>query len=348
MSLDITAKLARAGFTLDVKLTAPLGVTALFGPSGAGKTTIARIVAGLERGAQADVRLNGTPLTGLAAHQRNVGYVFQDARLFPHLTVRDNLLFGAPKGTDPAPMAARLGLSALLTRAPAGLSGGEAARVALGRALLRQPRLLILDEPLAGLDARRKAELLPYFTQLRQEGIPILYISHAIEEVVQIADTLVLLRAGQVQRVGPIEALLGDPSSAAMVGPGAAGAVLTGRCAERSDGLMKVVTPVGDLWLPDQGHEDGETFRLRLPASDVIVATEKPSGLSALNVFPAKIEAIHQGAGPAVMLGLQIRGACILARVTRRSMGALNLNVGRDVWAVVKATGVAPSDVGRG
>ena len=346
MSFALTATLARpGGFTLDVDLAAPAGVTVLFGPSGAGKTTVARLMAGLERGASRVV-VAGRDVTRRPAHSRGVGYVFQEPRLFPHLDVAANLAFGAAPGTDPRPMADRLGLDALLSRRPAGLSGGEKARVALGRALLRAPALLILDEPLAALDAPRKAELLPHLDALRGGGLPILYVSHAIEEVARLADTLVVMREGRVARHGPVAELLGDPASAALVGPGAAGAVLTGRVGEVRDGLTRVATAAGALWLPGIAAAPGAAVRVRLPASDVIVSVARPEGLSALNVLEAVVEAVHPGEGPGAMLGLRAGEARLLARVTRRSQDALGLVPGVPVWAVVKATGVARADVG--
>lgn len=346
MSLSVTAKLVRSGFALDVALEAQPGVTALFGPSGAGKTTLARVIAGLEQGADAMVTLAGQDISALPTHQRNIGYVFQDARLFPHLTVEQNLLYGAKDADELSGTATLLDIAHLLARRPAGLSGGEAARVALGRALMRKPDLLILDEPLAGLDQRRKSELLPHFSKLRDAGFPILYISHAIEEVAQLADTLVLLRSGQVERAGSLEDILSDPVSAKLVGPGAAGAVLSGLVGNKRDGLTEVTTDAGPIWVPSVDLSSGSRIRLRLPASDVIVAVERPTGLSALNVLPAKVHSVHVGNGPGAMVALAAGEAKILARITRRSMEQLDLAPGREVWAVVKATGVARADIG--
>lgn len=348
MSLSVIARLSRPGFTLDVSLKAAAGVTALFGPSGSGKTTVARIVAGLERPEEAHIHLRDRDISRLPPYQRRIGMVFQDARLFPHRTVLANLLFGAVGGADAAAMAERLGISHLLDRRPGGLSGGEAARVALGRALLSEPDLLILDEPLAGLDQRRKADLLPYFAGLRDEGIPILFISHAIEEVAQLADTLVLLRQGLVQRAGPLAEILADPASASLVGPNAAGAVLTGRAGAPVAGLMPVETEAGILWVPDAKVEVGTSLRLRIPATDVMIATEPPTGLSAQNIIPATISALHEGVGPGIMLGLRAGNGTLLARISRRAMSDLGLGLGQQVWAVVKATTASRADIGRG
>ncbi|WP_245624182.1 molybdenum ABC transporter ATP-binding protein, partial [Jannaschia donghaensis] len=256
----------RAGdFKLDVSLLVAPGVTAVFGPSGAGKTTLARCVAGLARPDAGRIALDGRILfdgsTDLPPHRRDIGYVFQEARLFPHLSVRENLLYGAPRGTDPAAVANMLGITPLIARRPGDLSGGEAARVAIGRALLRRPRLLILDEPLAALDTRRRDIVLPWLENLRDAGLPILYISHAIEEVARLADTLVLLDEGRVRRAGQVGAVLSDPEAAAMMGVSQAGAMLEGRVIGRADGLAEVETAIGTLHLAGIG---GGAQRVRI------------------------------------------------------------------------------------
>lgn len=347
LSLDIRRTVG--SFTLDARLDAAAGVTAIFGPSGAGKTTLARCVAGLARPDTGHIALDGRVLfdgaTHLPPHRRDIGYVFQEPRLFPHLDVRGNLLYGAPRGTQPDGVADMLGIGDLLARRPGGLSGGEAARVAIGRALLRAPKLLILDEPLAALDGRRRDAVLPWLERLRDAGVPILYISHAIEEVARLADTLVLLQAGKVVRAGPVGEVLSDPAAAALMGPSQAGAVLDGAVIARSDGLATVRTPAGDLQV---AGADGDRIRLRIRAEDVIVAMRKPEGLSALNVLPAIIEAVQDGQGPGVLLRLRAGEGVILARLTRRSFATLGLAQGQSVWAVVKTSGVARADVGGG
>ena len=349
--LEVAITRAVGAFALDVTLEAASGVTAVFGPSGAGKTTLARCVAGLARPDGGRIALDGEVLFGpgvdVPPHRRGIGYVFQEARLFPHLDVRGNLLYGAPRGTDPGAVADMLDIAPLLDRRPAGLSGGEAARVALGRALLRRPRLLILDEPLAALDMGLRGAILPYLERLRDGGVPILYISHAIEEVARLADTLVLLREGRSLRAGPVGAILSYPEAAAQMGPGMAGAVLEGRVVALADGLATVGTPVGALQVA--GLETvGARVRLRIRAEEVMVAVEEPRGLSALNVLPGVIETVREGQGPGVMLRLSVGDGALLARVTRRSAAALGLVPGRAVWAVLKTSGVARSDVGGG
>lgn len=348
--LDVAIRRVVGTFMLDVDLRTAPGVTALFGPSGAGKTTLARCVAGLARPDAGRIALDGKVLFGggidLPPHRRGIGYVFQEARLFPHMSVRGNLLYGAPRGAHPGEVAEMLGIGDLLARRPGGLSGGEAARVAIGRALLRAPRLLILDEPLAALDARRREAVMPWLERLREAGLPILYISHAIEEVARLADTLVLLRDGKVLRSGPLAEMLADPAAAALMGPSQAGAVLDGIVASVADGLARVETDAGAFDVATVGAV-GTRVRIRIRAEDVIVATEAPRGLSALNVLPMTVEAVQEGQGPGVMLQLRAAtGGALLARVTRRSFERLDLTQGRAVWAVVKTSGVARSDVG--
>lgn len=341
----------RAGdFALDLALEAGAGVTAVFGPSGAGKTTLARCVAGLARPDAGRIALNGRILfdetTDLPPHRRGIGYVFQEPRLFPHLTVRRNLLYGAPGGRDPGEIAEMLDIAPLLDRRPAGLSGGEAARVALGRALLRDPELLILDEPLAALDQKLRLQILPYLERLRDRGLPVLFISHAIEEVARLATTLVLLDGGRVIHSGPVGEILSDPAIAARLGPSQAGAMLEGRVVSVADGLATVDTPAGCLQLAGVGAQPGGGVRIRIRAEDVIVATRHPEGLSARNVLPATIDGIQEGQGPGLMLRLEAGRGFILARVTRASAAELGLRPGLPVWAVVKTSGVARADIG--
>ncbi|WP_308915594.1 molybdenum ABC transporter ATP-binding protein [Jannaschia sp. LMIT008] len=345
MTLDIAVRLIRGGFELDVDLSLGAGVTALFGPSGAGKTSVARVVAGLDRPARARVALDGRDLSVLPPHRRGIGYVFQEPRLMPHLDVRRNLLFGAPSD-DLADIPARLDLLHLLDRKPIHLSGGEAARVSLGRALLRRPRLLICDEPLAALDHRLRDRILPHFEGLRAGGVPVLYITHAMEEVARLADTLVLMRGGRVVRAGPVAALLSDPALAAVIGPRAAGAVLDGRVLSAMGGIARIETGAGVLSLPVDGAVPGGVVRVRIPATDVMLATVRPAGLSAMNVLPVEVAAIHPGEGPGAMLRLRAGKAHLLSRITQASLNRLGLVEGMPAWAIVKATAIARADIG--
>jgi molybdate transport system ATP-binding protein len=352
----------RAGVILEVDLTHAQGafraelsfrtagrLTCLFGRSGAGKTTLVNAIAGLVRPQSGRIVAAGTVLVDTEArvfvppHRRRIGYVFQEGRLFPHLSVRQNLLFGrwfvgGEGGPDLAAVADLLGISALLGRRPATLSGGEKQRVAIGRALLAHPRLLLMDEPLASLDEARKAEVLPYVERLRDEGgVPIVYVSHSVAEVVRLADTVVLLEAGRVAATGAAASVLATPSLGPLTGERDAGAVLEGRVVARDEafGLARVATAAGEVWLPG-AVSPGVTVRLLVPAREVMIATERPSGISALNVLPARIEAVADAEG-SVEVTLACGEARLLARVTRKSVSDLGLAPGRNVYALIKS-----------
>ena len=356
MTLEIRLSHSLPGFRLEVDLTAPPGLTCLFGRSGSGKTTVINAVAGLLRPDRAEILLDGEPLQHLPPHRRRVGYVFQDARLFPHLTVRGNLRYAArirrkqPRDFDR--IVALLGIAALLDRRPGALSGGERQRVAIGRALLSNPRLILMDEPLAALDEARKAEILPYIETLRDElGLPILYVSHSLPEVARLATTIAVIEAGHLVAEGPAADLLSDPAIAPVLGLGDAGAILTARIAtHEADGLSRLELAAGSLWLPlwlpRVAGAPGQTLRLRIAAQDVILSLSRPEGMSALNILPARVSALHHGSGPGALVQLDLGGQYLLARVTRRSAEALALAPGQPVFAIVKSVAVARDSVG--
>jgi len=358
MSLSVALRHRFGGFALDVAFEAGPGVTALFGRSGAGKTTVVNAVAGLLRPDAGRIVAGGEVLldtaTGrfLPPHRRRVGYVFQDGRLFPHLSVAANLAYGARlsggvDGTDLARIADLLGIGALLDRRPGALSGGEKQRVAIGRALLARPRILLMDEPLAALDAPRKAEILPYIERLAQEaGLPILYVSHAVDEVARLAATVVVLAGGRVARAGPAAELFADPDTAPLLGLREAGAILPARVvAHADDGLSELAVSGGQLFLPRVAAAVGAQVRLRLHASDVMLALARPEGISALNVLRVRITRLHAGEGPGVMVGLQAGQDRLLARITRRSATTLDLTEGMELYAVLKSVAPAQGDV---
>lgn len=351
LQIDVQKQLG--DFTLDVRFTAPAGVTVVFGPSGSGKTSLVNAVAGLATPDAGRIMIGDTVLLdtaqriNLAPHKRRVGYVFQDARLFPHMSVIRNLTYGGDH--DAERLIAVLGLGDLLERRPAGLSGGERQRVALGRALMCNPQVLLMDEPLAALDARRKAEILPYIERLRDEvQVPILYVSHDVSEVARLATTLVVLDAGKVAIAGPVGDVLSRPEAVPLVGVRAAGAVISTRVAGRllDDGLTELAFSGGRIMMPGLLGVLGQTVRLRIPAQDVILARDIPTGISALNVLPVTITGIEQGRGPGVAVGLMAGKDRLLARVTRRSLQRMGLEVGQNVYAIIKATAVGPEDVG--
>lgn len=351
------------GFALDVAFEAPPGVTALFGRSGAGKTTVVNAVAGLIRPDAGRVAIDGETLIDTEArvwlppHRRRIGYVFQEGRLFPHLSVEGNLLYGrrfAPRGAEGPELGEvveLLGIGSLLARRPGALSGGEKARVAIGRALLSRPRLLLMDEPLAALDAPRRAEILPYLERLRDATrLPILYVSHQMTEVARLATTLVAIDAGRVVSAGPAERVLADPGAVRLLGVRAAGAVIAARVVghDAEDGLTELAFSGGTLWLPRLAAAPGQSVRLRIEAHEVTLSRDRPEGLSALNVLPAVVDEIREGEGPGAAVALRVGEDRILARVTRRSVRRLGLAKGVACHAILKATAVAPADVGRG
>ncbi len=360
MTVDIVLRHAFAGFALDVAFTAPMGVTALFGRSGSGKTTIVNAVAGLLRPQAGRVVVDGTPLVDtergqwLPPHLRRVGYVFQEGRLFPHLSVRQNLLYGrwfakAPK--SPAELERivdLLGLGTLLERRPSALSGGEKQRVAIGRALLSAPRLLLMDEPLASLDEVRKAEILPYLERIRDEAdIPVVYVSHSVAEVVRLATTVVALHEGRVVRAGPAAGIMSDPDVAPSLGVREDGAFLRGHVLRHhADGLTEIAVSGGTLFLPRLPVGEGRQVRLRIEAQDILISRARPDGLSALNILPARVVALREGSGPGMLVQLSAGEDQLLARITRRAAEALALAPGVPCHAIAKAVSVAPGDSG--
>jgi len=359
MTLSVSLRHALPGLDLDVAFEAPAGVTSLFGRSGAGKTTVINAVAGLLRPNTGRIVLGDKVLVDTAAgiclpaRKRHVGYVFQEGRLFPHLDVRANLGYGprvARRPLDPVAFARvveMLGIGHLLARRPAALSGGEKQRVAIGRALLADPTLLLLDEPLAALDEARKAEILPYLERIRDEaGVPMLYVSHSAAEVARLATTVVVLDGGKVRRVGPAAAVLGDPT-VAPAGVREVGAVLAARVARHhDDGLSELDAGGVALLLPRVAAAPGTALRVRIAAHDVILSREAPQGLSALNSLPGTVAEVHLGDGPGAIVSLDTPAGRLLSRITRRSVDRLGLAPGMPCHAILKTIAIAPEDVG--
>jgi molybdate transport system ATP-binding protein len=356
-------------FHLDAAFDSPGGLTALFGRSGAGKTSLINAVAGLFRPEEAQIVVGDEVLTDsqrgvfVTTRRRRIGYVFQEGRLFPHLTVRQNLLYGrwfAPKGGSAGDfdhVVDLLGIHGLLGRRPANLSGGEKQRVAIGRALLSRPRLLVMDEPLAALDEARKAEILPYIERLRDDSaVPIIYVSHAIAEVTRLATTMVVLSQGRVAAVGPTAAIMGRLDLFPLTGRAEAGAILATRVAEHdlTFGLTTLRATAGRLRVPHLDLPLGSALRVRIRARDVMIALSPPAGLRALNVLPGVVAEIGAGDGPIVDIRLDCAGEALIARLTRRSVEGLGLVPGRRVYAVIKSiafdhhafAGAAPASSG--
>ncbi len=351
LEVALRHRFGREGFAVEAGFSAPAdGVTALFGPSGCGKSTILAAIAGLLRPDAGRIALDGTALLDTARRvclppeRRRCAVVFQDARLFPHLSVETNLRYGMRRALREATgpgfeeVVALLGIAPLLARRPGRLSGGERQRVALGRALLSRPRVLLMDEPLAALDAARRAEVLPFLARLRDVArIPILYVTHALEEVDALADRLVLLEAGRVLAEGSVEALTARTDL-----PLAArrdGGVLIG-CTVRSisDGLAHLDFEGGALVTTARPGPPGTRLRVRVRARDVAVAIEEPRGMSTRNILPVTLAAIDEASEPGeVFLRLAAGPTMLLARVTRDSVARLALRPGLRVWALVKA-----------
>lgn len=358
MSVSISLRHRLSDFTLDVAFEAPSGVTVLFGPSGSGKSTVLNAVAGLLRPDAGKVAVGGTVLTDTAQrlfvppHRRRLGVIFQDGRLFPHLSVRQNLRYGrwfspaSARRTPESAVVEMLGIGALLDRAPATLSGGERQRVAIGRALLADPRLILADEPLSALDDDRKGEILPYLERLRDEwGVPMLYVSHSPAEVARIATTVVMLDAGRITRIGPAAEVLADPATA---GPGReAGAVIEAQVIRHhDDGVTELAAGGLPLFLPAIGAAPGARLRLRIAAPDVMLARGRPTEISALNILPGTVESLTEQGGQ-VLVRLSTPAGPVLSRITRRSAAQLGVAPGEALTAVVKSVSHAPADVGR-
>jgi molybdate transport system ATP-binding protein len=347
---------ALGAFTLDARFEAPMrGVTALFGPSGCGKTTLLRCVAGLQMLRDGYLSIGGEVWQDGAAfrppYDRSVGYVFQEASLFPHLSVRRNLLYGhrramsrgAEEVTRFDDVVALLGMQGLVERSPLHLSGGERQRVAVGRALLAHPRLLLMDEPLAGLDRLSKNEILPYLEALHSAlSIPILYVSHDLAEVERLADHLVLLEAGRVVADGPLEELQADPALPVARLPDAAVALnATVTHYDGEYGLTTLAIDGGTIIAPGHYGAPGTPQRVRIGASDVSLARQNPGPSTILNVLPARVAGAEaQDAAQinvVVRLGNAGEGARLLARVTRKSWTALGVRPGDLVYVQVKS-----------
>jgi len=377
----------RDGFTLDANFEAPTpGVVALFGRSGCGKTTTVNIISGLLAADEARIELDGhvledtgqgaQPGTGAASgsgaasdtgavarapirvppERRRIGYVFQDGRLFPHMSVLRNLRYGMTRAGQGAPGASAsptgaqrielepivslLGLEGLLQRRPNRLSGGERQRVSLGRALLSQPRLLLLDEPLAALDAARREEVLPYLERLRDHlSIPMVYVSHQFDEVLRLATHVVLMDSGRVLAQGTLNEVSLVPALRDIVGADSVGAVLDGVVTgvDAAGGMADLRVASGVLNVGGRGVAVGERVRVQLLARDIILAVEAPRGLSVRNELRGVVVALVDDEEEAVLVTVDVGGAHVLSRVTRGAVGALGLRVGMGVWVLVKA-----------
>src|SRR5262245_55793438 len=355
LSLDIGRGLGE--FRLAASFDAGEGVTALFGRSGAGKTSVVNAIAGILRPDRGRIDIGGETMFDAArgidvpTPRRRVGYVFQEGRLFPHLSVRQNLNYaGLFSRGMPASEFDRvvelLGLRDLLDRRPGNLSGGEKQRVAIGRALLSNPRLLLLDEPLASLDAHRKSEVLQYIELIRDEvKLPIVYVSHAVEEVVRIADTVVLMSAGSVLAVGPAEDVMGRPDLRPGEGTFEGGAVIDARVVDQDidNDLATLAFDGGVLTAANVDALIGEPGRVRIRARDVTIALERPQRISIQNVLEGTIVDLGQRGNGIADVAIAVGATTLRSRVTRRAAEQLGLAKGLTVYALVKAVSLSRS-----
>lgn len=352
MTLDVDIRHRQGAFTLRAKFHSGGRLTALFGRSGAGKTTLVNAIGGLVRPSKGRIAVNGRVLLDterqidVPVHRRRIGYVFQEGRLFPHLTARQNLLFGRwftprrERDADFENVVSLLGIGHLLARRPATLSGGEKQRVAIGRALLADPLLLLMDEPLASLDETRKAEIYPYIERLRDEGrVPIVLVSHSVAEIARLATSVVVLSDGEVTAVGPTAEILRHTNLFPQLGPAEAGSLIDTKVLRHEDefALTILETRAGSLTIPHLNLPIGAPLRVRIRARDVIVSLDRPDKLSALNVLYGTIVSLEPSDGPGVDVTLDCAGECLVARITRKSAALLRLAPGMPVHAIVKS-----------
>ena len=366
--ISIDARQVRRDFTLDVNFASDARVTALFGRSGSGKSTTIAVIAGLVAPEHGRIEIDGEVLLDTARgfcvpkHKRRIGLVFQDAQLFPHMTVRQNLEYGrwfaarSPSGDRPLgaidPVIDTLGIGHLLERAPGRLSGGEKQRVAIGRALLSAPRLLLLDEPLASLDRDRKLEILPLIeTVAREHGVPVIYVSHAIEEVARLAGKVVMLDAGRVVGQGAPEDVLSRGFTGMDGGPDrfALASVISGTLGDydAAFALTPLEHPAGRIFLPGRIGARDASVRVVVRATDVALATQRPRSLSIRNVLQGTVTAVTAGEGPVATLDIALTGhGRLKATVTRLAVDELGLGEGDHVFALIKTVALDERPVG--
>ena len=342
-------------FWLDVEFEAPTrGITALYGPSGCGKTTVLRCVAGLSRMAGSltvgrEVWQNDDAGLFRKPHRRAVGYVFQEASLFPHLSVHRNLQYGARRAAETGSddllpfddVVDLLGIGSLVNRSPSALSGGERQRVAIGRALLSRPRLLLMDEPLSGLDQVAKEGILPYLEALHERlSIPIIYVSHDIREVARLADKIVVLSNGRPVAAGPVDRVLERLDLELSAGPFEAGVVLRARVAGHDPRfrMTRLVLNGQEIVIPGADLRVGDEVRLRIRARDVVLAKSRPAAISVRNILEGTIVEIAEDAETAFAEVLvDVGGGRLRARITRDASADLELTAGMGVYALVKS-----------
>lgn len=374
ISIEIDVRKQIGALQVDVNIATGSGVTSLFGRSGAGKSSIINMVAGLVRPDAGRISIQGETLfcsdrnINVATHKRRIGYVFQDARLFPHMTVRTNLLYGSRPNAQTASarsltaICELLGLNDLLQRRPGNLSGGERQRVAIGRALLSDPKLLLMDEPLASLDLQRKSEIMPYIERLSDEfGIPVIYVSHSVEEVVRLSDAIALISDGKALAQGSVSDVMNRIDLSPFTGRHEAGAVLNATVIKpkAENGLSTLNVAGHTLWVPEIDLGEHAALRIRIRARDVALAMKPPENTSILNMVPGTVREIVAHDGPHAEIAIEItpasdtsggatqmRRQILIARITRRSLEKLDLKVGSPVYALMKAVAIDRRSLG--
>jgi molybdate transport system ATP-binding protein len=355
MTLTVDVESRLGSFHLKAAFEAGEGVTALFGRSGSGKTSLVNAVAGILRPDRGRIVINGETVfdrerrIDVPTSRRRVGYIFQEGRLFPHLSVRQNLGYAGlfSRGATASEfqhVVELLGLRELLPRRPGNLSGGEKQRVAIGRALLSDPRLLLMDEPLASLDAHRRNEILQYIELMRDEvKIPIIYVSHAVEEVLRLADTVVFLSEGKVAAEGTAEEVMGRPDLRPAGGTFEGGAVIDAKVVDQDvkDDLATLAFDGGTLTAANVDALVGESVRVRIRARDVSIALKRPTDISIQNILEGVVRDVSPHRGGGVDVTIAVSGSVVRARVTQRAVEQLKLAPGLSVFALVKAVSLA-------
>lgn len=349
----VTLTLQRSDFDLDVDISVPSrGVIGIYGASGSGKTTLLRCIAGLEQNARGRIvfqhQVWQSEESFLPPWQRPVGYVFQDARLFPHKTVAGNLAFGQRRAAADAGLTsaddviALFGIAHLLHRRPAGLSAGERQRVAMARALLRAPAVLMMDEPLANLDAARKQDILPFLDRLHASlDMPMVYVSHSLDEIIRLCDHLIVMQAGRVLAQGSLQDTL-MRTDLPMLGGREASTLLQVRMLDYEPAyqLSRLQFDGGEMVVPGRHGEPGDALRLRIMASDVSLCLQPPPASSILNILPALVDSLQPEAGGYLVVRLRVGGTHLLARITQKSAHVLGLCPGQSVFAQIKGAAV--------
>ena len=360
IEVDVEERLG--AFHLDVRFEADAPIVGLFGRSGAGKSSVVNAIAGIGKPHRGRICISGEVLfdasrgIDVPPERRRVGYVFQDALLFPHLDVLANLTYGQRLRAASERFIAQervvelLGLGGLLDRKPRTLSGGEKQRVAIGRALLAQPRILLMDEPLAALDIARKSEILDYIERLRDElAIPIVYVSHSVAEITRLADTVVVLSEGKCLAAGEVEDVMGRADLRPATGRYESGSLVDTEVLRQDDatGITTLGFEGGELLVPKIDVAIGERVRARIRARDVSLATRRPEAISILNILAGRVVSVDDGSGPIVEVQVAVGTATIVARISRKSRDDLGIGADRDVYALVKAISFDQRSIGR-